>query len=1244
MKKKYLLCALTVLILLVFSGQKAYAKDPEPVLQDYYSDLYLYYDDLDYDTSLGDFNEEDIHYCVTKKPEGSSNGEAIVVAYAQDNYADKTYQMTEITIPAVVKHSGKKYNVTAIHAGAFVNHPNLLKVTLPDSITSIGKGAFWGCWNLKKINMPSKLKEIGEGALGYTYALESVSFPSSVKVIQRRVLSHSGVSKVTIPDSVTEIQGSAFENCYSLKSIKLPSSLKTYEYSLFSGCVNLETVENVKVIKEEDRSQAFQYTKWAVKNLTGSRGDSSCSDHDISILLSLDGKQIKDGYLYFSVGWNNAMSYNLPIEDGELGAYCLCKPDKDGFFVLDKNYATSYGEIIYGNFFYSKEKPKNFLKDYDFWFGSSAVGSIDDIAREIYKLEEEEAQRILAEEGEDAYHEFINNRTQAWKYTEEHKDDAYRAELYSVHFVQGEDECPRLPDDFVYPRYGYFEIPELTQTKDALSFGYNGKYPIAPGKAFVAYEDEEGNRYENNAVFVKGTLTLHPVFVDIDKVDTFTEDFNTLRNYISKWDAGYYFRTEDTVVKTVDELLKRFYSTEVYTQKEGLCIVDADIKLTPDKLAPYGDEGSSGGFAYLKDYVFVRKGKLTIDGMHLTGDLSFEVADGATLELINGTVLESDVHIAKGGCLILDDSSVKGGGFINAGTVEVRKPKFMTGTDSFDRKSISGTPFYNLTSGVINLRYGGISMPSATGYFDQPGLMREDYFTEEDAPGINKGVINVSDLGYIHVYFSQADSNFEVYERPPFVNNGTINITQSRDSHYLFSALSVRDAIMINNGTIKLKTDAILENFHDNYALRADNEIGESVIDIAFAELINNGKLEAEAKAGLGINIHGARYLYRENTNNHFGDDVKYAYFSRLVNTKKGELVLTSNGGTACNIGKNGCMINDGKVTLKDKSDKTADVVTLLIGGSVVNNGTFTNSGIIGYNSSDIYKFSGYEKSYGFLGKKWKGKGSEMLAYTILLPNVGTYDDHAKIYVSGDKKVLVDGISDYLDTSTLKVLLPVNKTVKLTSKYTGYADATKSFKTASSVKAYYDAAFKAFKSGSTFGQISISMKKGKSTVDKSVGLCPLVTGSEEFAKDGKNDAHVILLTDDGKTGTARCMYYFTPDYNTKEEVPDTVKLNGRTYKITQTGEYLGSNSTREIIIGANVEEILPGSIMKSYTDNNLQSIVVKTKKLKAGSIGANAFKNVPASCKITVPKSCLKKYKKLFTEAGLNKKVKIVGK
>ena len=79
---------LTVFLLFAFSGQTTYAKDPEPVLQDYYSDLYLYYDDLDCDTSLGEFFEEDIHYVVTKKPVGSTNGEAVVVAYAGDNNAD----------------------------------------------------------------------------------------------------------------------------------------------------------------------------------------------------------------------------------------------------------------------------------------------------------------------------------------------------------------------------------------------------------------------------------------------------------------------------------------------------------------------------------------------------------------------------------------------------------------------------------------------------------------------------------------------------------------------------------------------------------------------------------------------------------------------------------------------------------------------------------------------------------------------------------------------------------------------------------------------------------------------------------------------------------------------------------------------------------------------------------------------------------------------------------------------------
>ena len=55
---------------------------------------------------------------------------------------------------------------------------------------------------------------------------------------------------------------------------------------------------------------------------------------------------------------------------------------------------------------------------------------------------------------------------------------------------------------------------------------------------------------------------------------------------------------------------------------------------------------------------------------------------------------------------------------------------------------------------------------------------------------------------------------------------------------------------------------------------------------------------------------------------------------------------------------------------------------------------------------------------------------------------------------------------------------------------------------------------------------------------------------------------------------------------------------------------------------------------------NLKKIVVKSKNII--TVGKNAFKNINMKAKFFVPKSCLKKYKKLFNKkAGVTKSMKI---
>jgi hypothetical protein len=113
---------------------------------------------------------------------------------------------------------------------------------------------------------------------------------------------------------------------------------------------------------------------------------------------------------------------------------------------------------------------------------------------------------------------------------------------------------------------------------------------------------------------------------------------------------------------------------------------------------------------------------------------------------------------------------------------------------------------------------------------------------------------------------------------------------------------------------------------------------------------------------------------------------------------------------------------------------------------------------------------------------------------------------------------------------------------------------------------------------------------------------------------------------------------------TKVTIPDTVELtiNGETvtYKVTSIAEgaFQNNKKLKAVTIGKNITKIGKKAF---YNCKNLKTIQIKTKKLTAKNIGANAFQGIPNSKKVIVkvPAASYKKYKKLFSAKGLGKKV-----
>ena len=150
-----------------------------------------------------------------------------------------------VIIPSHVSYEGKGYTVEYIGYDAFYSCPDLISVTLPNSIWGIGSAAFQGCKSLKTVNIPVNLHEIGDYAFSGCSSLSlDIVIPSNVTYIGMFAFSScSSLTSITIPSSVTSIGMDAFNGCSSLTSITIPSSVKSFGERAFSGCSGKVTID-----------------------------------------------------------------------------------------------------------------------------------------------------------------------------------------------------------------------------------------------------------------------------------------------------------------------------------------------------------------------------------------------------------------------------------------------------------------------------------------------------------------------------------------------------------------------------------------------------------------------------------------------------------------------------------------------------------------------------------------------------------------------------------------------------------------------------------------------------------------------------------------------------------------------------------------------------------------------------------------------------------------------------------------
>ncbi len=153
------------------------------------------------------------------------------------------------------------------------------------------------------------------------------------------------------------------------------------------------------------------------------------------------------------------------------------------------------------------------------------------------------------------------------------------------------------------------------------------------------------------------------------------------------------------------------------------------------------------------------------------------------------------------------------------------------------------------------------------------------------------------------------------------------------------------------------------------------------------------------------------------------------------------------------------------------------------------------------------------------------------------------------------------------------------------------------------------------------------------------------------------------------------------------KIPNTMKVNGKSYKITSIsknafknhkqlkkvtlgkyiktigeGAFSGCGKLQSVAVGGNVTVIgdkafykcsgllkitIPAKVKKIgksafYGCKKLKSITIKSKMLTGKNVGGMAFKGIHAKAAIKVPKSKLSAYKKLLRAKGIGAKVKVV--
>ena len=129
--------------------------------------------------------------------------------------------------------------VTVLYDKVFAGHPEIVSLSIPDTVTDMGEFLFEGCTGLRRLKLPSRLRNIW----GHTFA-------------------RCALEEIVLPDRVEVIPPFAFQDCKNLKRVVCGRGMKEISSWAFSGCPGPELVCSPQVKVSPQAFDTREFAPW----------------------------------------------------------------------------------------------------------------------------------------------------------------------------------------------------------------------------------------------------------------------------------------------------------------------------------------------------------------------------------------------------------------------------------------------------------------------------------------------------------------------------------------------------------------------------------------------------------------------------------------------------------------------------------------------------------------------------------------------------------------------------------------------------------------------------------------------------------------------------------------------------------------------------------------------------------------------------------------------------------------------